>query len=441
MDRGIAYVLLCGLILGGCSGNGWFGGSDDDEPLPGTRIAIMTLGQDLEPDPGIADLEVRLPAPYVNKGWYQAGGTSSHALHHLSLEEGPRIVWQADIGSGSSSDGWILAQPLVVEGRVYTMDAHADVSAFSVDRGKRIWRVDLDRGDENGGYFGGGIAFEDGRLYVTTGFGTVFALNAEDGTTIWSQRLPEISRAAPTVSDGRVFAITLNNQVYALAADDGRRLWNQSGIEETAQLLGGASAAASGSAVVVPYSSGEIFSLLAENGRVLWSEALSAINPIDPIADLPHVRGLPVIDRGVVLAISHSGRMVAVDLRRGARAWDIDLGGVQMPWVAGDFIFVVTNEARVVCLTRRDGRIRWVRQLARFTDPEDREGPIQWFGPVLAGDRLILAGSNKVAVSVSPYTGEILGNVDLPGAPAVPPVVAGGTLYFLTENARLVALR
>ena len=178
MVRGIACVLLCGLILGGCSSG------SDDEPLPGERIAIMALGQDLEPDPGLADLEVRLPAPYVNKGWYQAGGTSSHALHHLSLDEGPRIVWQADIGSGSSADGWILAQPLVADGRVYTMDAHTEVSAFDVESGKRIWRVELDRGEERGGYFGGGIAFEAGRVYVTAGFGMVFALNAEDGATV-----------------------------------------------------------------------------------------------------------------------------------------------------------------------------------------------------------------------------------------------------------------
>ncbi|MDH3792164.1 MAG: PQQ-binding-like beta-propeller repeat protein, partial [Rhodospirillales bacterium] len=221
----------------------------------------------------------------------------------------------------------------------------------------------------------------------------------------------------------------------------GRRLWNHSGIEEAASLLGAASVAVSGSAVVVPYSSGEIFSLLVENGRVLWSDALSAVNRVDPIADLAHIRGLPVIDRGAVMAISHSGRMVAVDLRRGARAWDIELGGVQMPWVAGEFVYLVTNEAEVVCLTRRDGRIRWVQTLPHYKSPENQTDPIQWFGPVLAGDRLILAGSNAVAVSISPYTGEILGEQDLPGAAAVSPVVAGDTLYFLTNNATLLALR
>ena len=112
-----------------------------------------------------------------------------------------------------------------------------------------------------------------------------------------------------------------------------------------------------------------------------------------------------------------------------------------MPWVAGDFIYLVTNEAQVVCLTRRGGRVRWVRQLERYGDPEDKEDPIQWYGPVLAGERLILAGSNRRAISLSPYTGEELGTFQIPGTPAVPPVVARNALFILTEGADLIAIR
>jgi outer membrane protein assembly factor BamB len=44
-------------------------------------------------------------------------------------------------------------------------------------------------------------------------------------------------------------------------------------------------------------------------------------------------------------------------------------------------------------------------------------------------------------VSMSPYNGEILGRIDLPGPVSVPPVVANGTVYILTENAKLLAYR
>lgn len=433
-------LVLVGLALSGCAG-GWLGVGESEPPLPGERIAVMTFGKGLEADPGIAELEVRLPEPYTNAAWSQPGGGPNHALYHLALSDAPKIAWRRDIGLGFSSDRRVLAEPLVVGQRVYAMDARRTVSAFEVERGRNVWRTELPTEDERDGYYGGGIAYDTGRIFVTTGFAMVFALDAETGAVIWSRRLSAPMRAAPVVSGGRVFAITMDNQVHALAATDGGSQWNHRGIEEAAVLIGAASPAVAGSSVVVPYSSGEIFSLLAENGRVLWNDSLAAVNRTDPIADLAHIRGLPVIDRGLVLAVSHSGRMVAIDLRRGVRAWEADLGGVQMPWVAGDFVYVVTNDAQVVCLTRRAGRLRWVRQLERYGDPEDKEDPIQWFGPVLAGGRLILAGSNRRVVSLSPYTGEELGSTKLPGAPAVPPIVASNVLYFVTESADLVALR
>ena len=67
--------------------------------------------------------------------------------------------------------------------------------------------------------------------------------------------------------------------------------------------------------------------------------------------------------------------------------------------------------------------------------------PIAWTGPLLVGDRLLIAGSDGQAVTMSPYNGEILGRLDLPGPVLVPPVAAGGMVYILTENAQLLAYR
>ncbi len=304
-----------------------------------------------------------------------------------------------------------------------------------------LWRSDLEPEDEDDGYFGGGIAYDAGRIYVSTGFARVFSLDAETGAVIWQQPVPAPVRAAPAAANGRVFVVTLDNQTVALSAEDGTQLWNHTGLQEATGLVGGASPAVSGSTVIAAYSSGEIIGLLAENGRTLWSDNLSSVTRVDPLGDIAQIRGAPVIDRGVVFAISHSGRMVAVDLRRGVRAWEARLGGVQMPWVGGEFIFVLTNDAQLVCLTRREGRIRWVRPLARFAKPETQEDPIHWAGPVLAGDRLIVAGSNRQALSISPYSGEVLGVIELPDRVFMAPVVADNSLYFLTEGGSLLALR
>jgi outer membrane protein assembly factor BamB len=391
-------------------------------------------------DPTIADEQVLLAKPYTNKEWSQSGGSAAHSMYHLSLGPSPRIAWTANAGSGTEDDALLLAQPLVVDGRVFTMDVRSKVTSFSADSGKRIWQIKLDDEGEDD-FFGGGIAYAEGRIFVSTGLAKVFALNAENGEVVWQRAVPGPIRGAPAYDNGRLFAVTLDNQLIALAAEDGKRLWSHVGVQETAGLIGSAAPAVSGDIVVVPYSSGELLGILAENGRVLWNETLSGINRIDPLADISHIRGLPVIDRGMVFAISHGGRMAAVDLKQGVPAWNLDLGGVEMPWVGGEFVFVLTNEAELVCLRRKDGRVRWVQALPRFENEEKQENPIRWRGPVLAGDRLILAGSHGEVLSLSPYSGEPLGYMDLPAGAAMAPIVANGTLYFLTDNATLVAMR
>lgn len=362
-------------------------------------------------------------------------------MQHLGLADAPEVVWQVDIGVGSADDAPILSGPVVAAGQVIAMDAEATVSAFSVADGRRVWRAALAPRDERDGSWGGGVAFSDGKIYAATGFAQVVSLDAKTGEELWRQSVTGPMRAAPTVAGDRVFVVTHDNQLHALDAADGELLWTHTGIVEAAGLLGGASPAAAGDIVVAPYSSGEIFALRVENGRPVWSDNLAAIRRVDAVSALADIRGRPVIDNGRVYAISHSGRMVAIDLRTGRRVWEADVGSVQQPWVAGDFIFVLTTEGEVVAMTAVDGRIRWVTPIGQFENPDDREGRISWAGPVLAGDRLIVSGSHGQALSLSPYSGEILGWREVPGGASVGPAVADATLFILTDSARLLALR
>ncbi|MBV9523456.1 MAG: PQQ-binding-like beta-propeller repeat protein [Alphaproteobacteria bacterium] len=434
------FLLLPAMALGGCSLFDGLLGPPHKDPLPGERISVLSLDRRLEPDPELSQLVIRLPRPVVNKEWPEAGGYPNHAMQHLALGDNIKTEWTTSVGDGSSRYGRILAAPIAGGDRVFTMDAGSTVSAFDRRTGKRIWEVDV-APEDAGRAYGGGLAYAAGRVFVGTGYAQVLALDAATGKEIWRHGVAAPLRSAPTVADGRVFAVTVDNQLEAIAAEDGHQLWTHTGTPETAGLLGGASPAVEGDVVVVAYSSGELFALRVENGRQLWSDNLALTRRTDAISALADIRGRPVIDRGSVYAISHSGRMVAIDLRSGERSWEQDIGGTETPWVAGDFIYLVTNENELVCLTRRDGRIRWVAELPRYENPEKKKGAMTWAGPVLAGDRLVIVASNGETLSYSPYTGEPLGRVELPEGAFVTPILADQTLYFLTDEADLIAMR
>ncbi len=431
---GLALSLV---LLTGCS---WFGAAEEP-PLPGDRISVLAYETELKPDPRIAGKTVNLPPAYRNSSWPQPGGGPLRAVGHI---EGPvklkKSAWRINTGSGVGGYRPLLSGPVSFGNRIFTMDSKYRVAAWDTRKGKRVWRIKLEVPDRDRETFGGGIAYDDGRLYVSTGFGAVFALNAEDGEVVWRESVQVPIRAAPLVSGGQVYVVLLDNQLTAFDALTGKKLWRHSGFSETAALLGGAAPTGLDGTVIVPYSSGEIFALRAANGRATWSDNLAAIRRVDAASALADINALPVTDGNLVFAISHSGRMVAIDLRTGARAWERAVGGVGTPWLAGDWLFVVNNEAQLVCLSRRDGRVRWVMQLERYEDPEDKEDPIHWLGPLLVSGQLLVIGSHGEAVAVSPESGEEITRFDVPDN-ALKVIVSDATLYLLTENGNLRAYR
>jgi outer membrane protein assembly factor BamB len=434
-----AHVVLVLVLLALVAGCDWFG--EKKERLEGERISVLLHQRVLKADVEEGKAEILLPEPTPNPEWPQAGGYPNNAMHHIRVGENLSRAWTSNAGKGKTDYQRIPAPPIVADGRVYAMDSNSRVSAFDAKTGSQVWRVDLTDKGEDEGHVPGGLAFAQGRVYATTGFAQVVALDATTGKEAWRQTVPGPMRAPPTVRAGTVYAVTVDNHVFALDADNGNQLWSHAGITENAAILGGAAPAVDGGVVVVPFSSGEVVALRADTGRLLWSDSLATARRTDQVSTLSHVRGRPVIDRGRVFALSHGGVMVSIDLRTGRRVWERQIGGLETPWIAGDYLYVVTSDSEIACIGRADGRILWVQALPRWGNEAKKKDPITWTGPVLASDRLIVAGSHGQALTISPYNGEILGFEPMPDGVSVPPVIADGSVYFLANDADIVAYR
>ncbi len=432
---------LAAIGLGGCESMGWLG-NPEAPPLPGKRIPVMLIDKGVEADPRLAQLQVVLPPPRRNTEWAQAGGNAAHAMHHLALGESPGLAWRADIGRGSSDETKLLSQPIAAEGRVYTVDTAITVRAFDLASGRQLWESEPQLVESVDRLSGGGLAYADGRLFLTATSGEVFGLTAADGAVVWHRPLLAPILAPPTAYGDRVFIVTADNRLLAMNAADGAPIWQHAGLFEQAGILGGAPVATDGRTVVVAYSSGEVFALRFRDGRAIWSDSVLRPRRTLGLGAISDITGAPVIDDDRVYVVGNGGEMAAFAIDRGSRFWDRDLTSRVTPWIAGEFIYLLTDRNEIVCLLRRGGRVRWVSPFARLVDPEDpNSGQIIWSAPVLAGDRLVVAGSTGEAVSVSPYTGEVLGRVSLPAPVRLAPIVVDATLLFLTENGDLLAYR
>jgi outer membrane protein assembly factor BamB len=433
------------LALSACSTLG-LSNKDEDKKLvdaKGKREAVSTNAQQVKANAGVGADWIKLPETVKNTAWPQAGDNAQNAPEHAALAAKLTRVWRSSIGDGTGRGLRLLARPVIDDGVAYAMDASGHVAAFDLQTGDKRWRVSTQAEEsESAEAIGGGIAFDQGKIFATTGHGEVVALTAKDGQVLWRRKLTNPLRAAPTVADGRVFVVTVNNTTSALNEADGAVLWTHNGMPQTAALMGSANPAVAGDTVAVAYSSGEIFALRAQNGRVAWGDVLVSPLSMGAMPEMADIRGAPVIDHGGVFAMGHSGRMAALVVRSGDRAWELDIGGSNSPAIAGNTIYLLSNSQKLLAVRKDNGKIIWTQDLPHLTDPEDRTStPMTWTGPVLAGGRLFLVNSAEQLAEYSALDGKVLTTHDLPSASFIAPVVAQATLLTVTESGDLVAYR
>jgi len=425
-------------LLGGCAGDGPTLPKISDlnpfkekqQPLPGRRVPIVETTESISTNLAEAAAPIVIPPPRPNDAWSQPGGEANNAPGNVALSGALHQMWSASAGEGSSKTGRVTASPIVFDGKIYALDAAANLSAFSLSGGRIFSISTRPEGQKGRGGYGGGIAAENGRLYVANGYGVVAALDPQTGKTIWMKNLEVPVRASPTAFGDRLYLITIDGRFYCLGGVDGTEIWSARGLPQSASLMTSTSPAVDGEVVVVPYPSGDIMAYRLTDGTAAWSENLSRAHQTSQIASMSDV-ARPAIDSGTVFAVGHAGRMIATQAKTGERIWSLSIPSSQPPCVAGDSVYVVDTGGRLMALARADGKTRWTMQL-----PQSKN----WAGPLLAGGSLWLVSSKGEVVGVDAATGRIGSQASIGEAVFIPPIAAQGRMFVLTDSAKLIAL-
>jgi outer membrane protein assembly factor BamB len=437
----------------------------------GTRVSILSFEQQLSPSAGLVGRDFFLPGPVSAISWPLPGGTETNSIEHVIAAPNFTVAWRRHIGAGSGKTRQVMAPVVADGGRVFVMDGESTVTAVDAATGEVVWKVDVKPdgreaqgggslfglpvpsigigSSELSGGFGGGVAVAGGKVFVASGYRTMSALDAATGAVIWTQPVDAPIHGAPTVSGSRVYVVDVDNQIIAFNTTTGLQDWSYRGIVEPARIMRASSPAVSGDTVIAPFSSGEVVALRAANGQAVWQQVLSRTSRTSALSEIRDIAGRPVISRGFVYAVSHSGVLQAMDIRTGQPKWSLPVAGVNAPLPAGDVVYVVSKAGELTLVNRDTGAVYWtrdlndglVRQEGGFLGFFDRTVRPEWSGPILASNRLVLVNSDGNAVAFDPKTGAQTASIKL-GAPAyLAPAAYNGALYVLTDDGDLVSIR
>lgn len=415
----------------------WVGGAPRTiKRAEGERIDVLFHQSALTADSEAASTPVDVPEQTNQPQWHSRN--QAMELGHLGIT-GITHEETTTVGNGNDFAYAFAASPMIEDGYVIVMDAAGVISAHDeshISNTEWVNRDDVNEDDES--IIGGGLAYAEGTVYASLGNGKLRALSLATGTKKWAASVGAPVHGAPAIGAGIVAVITADNQTIALDAQTGATRWSHRGIREAASFFSTASPAIRDGLVVVTYSSGEIVVLRAETGSVVWSDMLGNTSKTSAAAAFSGISADPIVQDGVVVAVSASGEMQTSALTNGRPLWQKRIGAYAMPWSAGNSLFVLADTHDVAAVFKNSGQIRWATSL-RETDTRDptRDTTPTLFGPIVAGNAVLVLSAEGTLTALKPQDGARINRYELARHAVTAPIIANGALYYITRDATL----
>lgn len=423
MKKTTALFALCALVFAGC-------GDKNKTHIKGERVAIL-----MDDSAAIVQEsggDVHLPNVQHNANWATKARQTSHVMGHLALASDElRLKRSFSTGYGSWRHLQALAEPRIQNGVMYTFDTMFRVKAFDIKRGKKLWTRALPLKDKYEFTGNGGMTVQGDVLYIATGDAQLYALSLLKGDILWEARLAAPAHAAPTVGYGKIFINTINAemQVFDLS---GALLWSYSGLAESAALSGASSPVLSGGVVLTGFASGDLAALRQDNGQPLWEASLGQTRKTDAVTAIAAIKASPIVENGVVYAVSHSGVLGAYEIASGQKLFTARISADQTPVLAGGYLFIVGDNGKLYCLDKKTGDTVYERKLLAKNDKD-----VVWFGPCLAMGKLYLTNSLGELWTMDAKTGQKIKSQNVASAFYQAPIIADGQLFVLSHNGTL----
>jgi eukaryotic-like serine/threonine-protein kinase len=242
-----------------------------------------------------------------------------------------------------------------------------------------LWTLDLGSDIEST------AAIAGGRVYVGDFSGKLHAVDLATGKLLWSYQARSEIQSSPSVHDGMVFFGDGWGIFHAVDAATGKAVWT---FETQGEIV--SSATFDGDRVLFGSYDQSLYALDRKTGALAWKVETEG-----------YVHATPAIIGRTTTVSGCDGYLWLIDVDDGEVIDKIALGGQAgaTPAVSGGRAFIGTYENQVVAIDVAAREIVWV-----YEHPQ-RKFPY-YASAAVTGDRVLVAGRDKILRSLDPATGE-----------------------------------
>ncbi|MCF7991248.1 MAG: outer membrane protein assembly factor BamB [Thiohalocapsa sp.] len=337
-----------------------------------------------------------------------------------------RTLWQTRIGKGTGGRQLHLV-PAVAGGRVYVAGNRGRIAALSAADGRTLWERETEYAFSGGPDVGGDV------LVLGTTDGEIVTMSNRDGSQRWRAQLDSEVLSIPRIVGDAVVVHTIDNTVYALELADGGERWRYSYPAPVLTLHGSSTPTPAGDGVIVGFSGGRLVYIDLERGAPLWEVTVTpprGRSELDRIADID---ADPVVVDNIAYVGTFNGDLAAVSIDTGEILWRRELSAHAGLSADEASLYVTDSSDNVWAAERGDGAGRW---------RQDALANRRLTAPALLGNQLILGDFEGYVHILSRSDGRLLGFERIAKARiGHRPAIEGNTAFVYANDGTVAAVR
>ena len=307
-------------------------------------------------------LALLVPGCTTVKNWFSVDNEEANQpakVEAITSEIKIRKLWSVGVGAGQGS-AYNHLRPAISGDTIYVAGNDGLVLALDKTSGKRRWKQDFELS------FSGAVGVDEGLLLLGTADGEVLALSAADGVELWRTEVHGEIMAPPQTNGKIVVVQSYDGKLRGLDAADGSELWVYDSNLPVLTLRGTSTPIIFERRAIAAFGNGKVLAFDLATGAINWEVRVAIAQGRSEIDRIVDIDGSMSLAGTSLYAVSYQGRLAAIDVVSGRKAWQEDASSYVGVDQGFGNVYVADERGSVIAFQRSGQGVRWTQSALAY---------------------------------------------------------------------------
>ena len=376
--------------------------------------------------------KISISNPRKNLSWKMSSLNQQNFLGNIYLSGIDNIFLKKKIGKNKFPISKIISSPLVFENNIIFSDNNGTI--FNINQNGEInWKKNIYKKIYKKVYKNLVFSIYQNNIYVADNIGFIYSIGLNNGKLVWIKNHGIPIKSNIKIYKNKIFLINQDNRILCFNTKNGSKIWDIRSVPSFIKLQNFLSSAISKQGDVIAInSSGDLFKVNANNGKIAWS--LNTLeSTLAHATDFFKSSEIVIIDDNIIFSSKSS--IFSYNLNTGYTNWKQEVSSIGAPIIDGKNIFILTDNGYFVIIDKDTGIIISSTNILKILKKKKQETKITGF--IMGSGKIYSVTSNGYLIVSSPVSGKVEYFKKIGDHVISTPIINNGKLYILSRNSSI----